>query len=170
MRKIMSEFKVIETQEAFDAAISARLKRDREKYAEQFEAELKDKGWKSPEDIAALTADLTKQIETLQTAAASTEKLMADKDAKIAEGERYRTDLAKTRIALNAGLSIDQVGRLQGSNEEEWTADAQKLMGEFTAYAEKAVNTPSPLGTAGSSAGKDTRTQFADFASALLNH
>ena len=55
----MSEFKVIETQEAFDAAISARLKRDREKYAEQFETELKDKGWKSPEDIAALTADLT---------------------------------------------------------------------------------------------------------------
>lgn len=160
----MSEFKVIETQEAFDAAISARLKRDREKYAEQFEAELKDKGWKSPEDIAALTADLTKQIETLQTAAASTEKLMADKDAKIAEGERYRTDLAKTRIALNAGLSIDQAGRLQGSNEDEWKADAQKLVGEFNAYAGR-TNQPTPLGSAGAESGKAaTRNQFADWA------
>ena len=160
----MSEFKVIETQEAFDAAISARLKRDREKYAEQFEAELKDKGWKSPDDIAALTADLTKQIETLQTAAASTEKLMAEKDARIAEGERYRADLVKTRIALNAGLSYDQAERLRGSNEEEWTADAKKLVGEFNAYAGR-TNQPAPIGNAGTEPAKEaTRNQFANWA------
>ena len=127
----MSEFKVIDTQEAFDAAISDRLKRDREKYWKQFEEEMKSKGWKSPDEISEITADLNKQIATLQNAAASTEKILAEKDAKIAEGEIYRTDLVKTRIALNAGLGIDQVGRLQGANEEEWEEDAKKLIGEF---------------------------------------
>ena len=41
----MSEFKLIETQEEFNAAISERLKRDREKYAAEFEAQLKEQGW-----------------------------------------------------------------------------------------------------------------------------
>ena len=160
----MSEFKIIDTQEAFDAAISGRLKRDREKYQEQFEQDMKAKGWKSPEEIEALTADLSKKIETLTTAAADTEKLMAEKDAKIAEGEKDRADLAKTRIALAAGLSIDQVGRLQGSNEEEWTADAKKMVSEFNAYSER-VNKPAPLGSAGADPGKAaTRNQFADWA------
>ena len=166
----MSEFKVIETQEAFDAAISARLKRDREKYAEQFEAELKDKGWKSPDDIAALTADLTKQIETLQTAAADTEKLMTEKDAKIAEGETYRADLAKTRIAIAAGLGIDQVERLKGENEEEWKADAKKLMDSYIAYAEQSTNTPSPLANTERSGKTTTREQFANFATAIFEN
>ena len=160
----MSEFKVIETQEAFDAAISARLKRDREKYAEQFEAEMKEKGWKSPEEIETLTADLNKQIETLTTAAASTEKLIVEKDAKIAEGEGYRTKLAKMEIALDAGLSREQAGRLQGANEEEWKADAKKLYGEFTAYSAK-INHPAPLGNPDSDSGKTaTRNQFANWA------
>lgn len=164
----MSDFKIIETQEDFDAAISARLKRDREKYAEQFEADLRGKGWKNPDEIAELTADLNKQIAQLQAAAASTEKLVAEKDAKIAEGEKYRADLAKTRIAIAAGLGIEQVGRLQGSNEEEWTADAKKLMNEFTAFSERSSNQPAPLGSAEHSGKNTTRNQFADFASAIF--
>ncbi len=160
----MSEFKIIETQEAFDAAISARLKRDREKYAEQFEAEMKEKGWKSPEEIETLTADLNKQIETLTTAAASTEKLIAEKDAKIAEGEKYRADLVKTRIANAAGLSIEQAERLRGTNEEEWKADAKKLIEEINAYSAK-INHPAPLGNPDSDSGKTaTRNQFANWA------
>lgn len=158
----MSEFKVIETQEAFDAAISARLKRDREKYAEQFEADLRAKGWKSPEEIATLTADLSKQVEALQAAAASTEKLIAEKDAKIAEGDTYRADLEKTRIAIAAGLGIDQAARLQGTTPEEWTADAKKLAGEFLAFA-AGQNKPAPLGAPEDPGAKDTRTQFAEW-------
>lgn len=165
----MSEFKVIETQEAFDAAISARLKRDREKYAEQFEAEMKEKGWKSPEEIEALTADLNKQIETLTTAAASTEKLIAEKDAKIAEGEKYRADLVKTRIANAAGLSIEQAERLRGTNEEEWKADAKKLVEEFNAYSVR-LNQPSPLGNPEHAGKTTTRDQFADFATAIFEN
>lgn len=166
----MSEFKVIETQEAFDAAISARLKRDREKYAEQFEAEMKEKGWKSPEEIETLTADLNKQIETLTTAAASTEKLIAEKDAKIAAGEKDRADLAKTRIAIAAGLGIDQVDRLKGENEDEWKADAKKLMDSYIAFSERSVNTPSPLANTERSGKTSTREQFADFATAIFEN
>ena len=115
----MSEFKIIDSQEAFDAAISGRLKRDREKYQEQFETEMKARGWKSPEEIEALTADLSKKIETLTTAAADTEKLMAEKDAKIAEGAKDRADLATTRIALAAGPNIGQEARARRSKREE---------------------------------------------------
>ena len=91
----MSEFKVIETQEEFNAAISERLKRDREKYAAEFEAQLKEQGWKTPEEVAALTEDLNKQVEKLQNAAASTEKLLAEKDAAIAKGEEYKAAYEK---------------------------------------------------------------------------
>lgn len=158
----MSEFKVIETQEDFDAAISARLKRDREKYAEQFEADMREKGWKSPDEVTQLTADLTKQIETLQTAAADTAKIIEQKDAEIAKGESYRADLEKTRIAIAAGLSIEQAGRLRGGNADEWTADAKKLAGEFQAFAQQQSNQPAPLGNPGASSNKTTRDQFAD--------
>ena len=80
----MSEtFKPIETQEAFDAAIAERLERDRKKYAGQVEADLKGKGWKSPEEVEQLTADLSKQIKTLQDTAAETARTIADKDKEI---------------------------------------------------------------------------------------
>ena len=83
----MAEFKVIETQEQLDSIITARLERDRKSYAKQFEADYKEKGWKSPEEIEALTKDLNEQIGKLQTAAADKEKIIADKDAEIAKGK-----------------------------------------------------------------------------------
>lgn len=164
----MAEFKIIETQEDFDAAISARLKRDREKYAEQFEADMREKGWKTSEEIAELTKDLTKQIETLKTAAASTEQLIAQKDAEIAKGETYRTDLEKTRIALAAGLGIEQAGRIRGENADEWAADAKKLAAEFSAFA-AGQNQPAPLGSAGETGNKATRNQFEDWVNTSFN-
>lgn len=123
----MSEFKIIETQEQFDARIADRLERDRKKYAEQFEQDMIAKGWKSPDDITALTADLTKQIETLNAAAAETSKQLAAKDEEIAANAKYRTDLVKTRIAVGAGLSMDFADRLKGDTEEEWSKDAAQL-------------------------------------------
>ena len=165
----MADFKVIETQEEFDVAISDRLKRDRAKYTEQFEKEMREKGWKSADEVAELTSDLNKQIETLQNAAASTEQIIAQKDVEIAKGETYRADLEKTRIALAAGLGIEQAARIRGDNAEEWAADAKKLAAEFASFA-AANNAPAPLGDPGVSAGKSTREQFADFASEIFSH
>lgn len=123
----MSEFKVIETQEQFDAAISERLKRDREAQAKKYES------WISPEDLEKKTEDLNKKIKALEDAAAETEQTIAEKDAEIAKGAQYRTDLAKTRIALAAGLKIEYADRLRGENEEDWKSDAEVLAKDFAA-------------------------------------
>jgi hypothetical protein len=123
----MSEFKPIETQEQFDARIADRLERDRKGYAKQFEQDMIAKGWKSPEEIATMTADLNKQIEDLNTAAAETGRQMAEKDSEIAANAKYRTDLEKTRIAAAAGLRIDFADRLKGENADEWKQDAEQL-------------------------------------------
>jgi len=123
----MSEFKIIETQEEFDARISERLKRDRESFAKKYE------GWTSPEDLTKIQEEHEQAIKALQDSAAETEKKLAEKDAEIAEGVKYRTDLEKTRIALAAGLKIDYADRLRGENAEEWKADAEALAKDFAA-------------------------------------
>ena len=124
-KNTMADFTPINTQEDFDAAIKERLKRDREAQAKKFD------GWVSPEDQKKRVAEYEKQIKDLQDAAAASEKTIAEKDAKIAEGAKYRTDLAKTRIALNAGLDIKYADRLMGENEDEWKKDAEMLAKDF---------------------------------------
>lgn len=162
----MSEFKVIETQEEFNAAISERLKRDREKYTAEFETQLKEKGWKTPEEVAALTEDLNKQVEKLQNAAASTEKLLAEKDEAIAKGEEYRAENEKIQIALAAGLKYGQHKRIQGNNPDEWKEDAKRFAAEIAEY-EASQNRPAPLGSG--SSGESTGEQFANFFNSVLS-
>lgn len=123
----MAEFKIIETQEEFDARISERLKRDRESYAKKFE------GYKSPEDLQKITDGFNAQIKALEDEKAATAEKLKEKDAQIAESEKYRTDLAKTRIALKAGLDIKYADRLRGADEKEWEADAKELAKDFAA-------------------------------------
>lgn len=123
----MAEFKIIETQEQFDAAISERLKRDRESFAKRFE------GYKSPEDLQKITDGLNAQIKALEEEKSSFAATIKEKDAKIAESDKYRTDLAKTRIALKAGLDIKYADRLRGKDEKEWEADAKDLAKDFAA-------------------------------------
>ena len=74
----MADFKAIDTQEQFEEAIKARLERDRKTYRKAFEEEMREKGWKSPDEIEGLTKDLNSQIDALNTAAAETAKAMAD--------------------------------------------------------------------------------------------
>ena len=123
----MADFTPINTQEEFDAAIKERLKRDREAQSKKYE------GWLSPEDQKKRAEEYEKQIKALQDAAAESEKAIAEKDAEIAKGAKYRTDLAKTRIALNAGLKIEYAERLMGENEDEWKKDAETLAKDFAA-------------------------------------
>lgn len=132
----MSDFKVIETQEQFDAAISERLKRDRESYAKKYE------GYTSPEDLQAIKDNYAEQIKKLEDAAAATQETLAKKDAQIAEGAKYKTDLEKTRIALAAGLRVEYADRLKGETSDEWKADAEMLAKDFAA-----AHTTAPLGS-----------------------
>ena len=128
-------FEPINTQEELDAIIKDRIARAKES------AEKKYEGWISPEALEDAKKDYEKQISDLQQAAAEFDKKMAEKDAQIAEAETYRTDLAKTRIALQAGLDPKYASRLQGSNEEEWTKDAKDMAKDFAAK-----HTAVPLG------------------------
>lgn len=121
----MADFKVIETQEQFDAAISERLKRERETQAKKYE------GWTSPEDMQKVIGGYESRIKALEDAAAATQQTLAEKDAVIAESTKYKTDLEKTRIALAAGLDIKYADRLRGENAEEWKKDAKDLAKDF---------------------------------------
>lgn len=156
----MSEFTVIETQEQFDKAISERLRRDRESYAKRFE------GWKSPEDVQTLTEELNNRIKALEDAAAATQQTLAEKDAAIAEGAKYRTDLEKTRIALAAGLKIDYADRLRGETAEDWRKDAEALAKDFaTAHITVPLGNPDPVPANGST----TRQKFAEWMAESLS-
>ena len=123
--------KAITTQEELDALIGERLKRDRATYQKQFEKEINEKGWKSPEELKKLTDSHAEELKKLQDAAAETQKEMEKKDAAIAENAKYKTDLEKTRIALAAGLDQKYADRLKGENEEEWKKDAEELAKDF---------------------------------------
>lgn len=135
----MSEFKTIESQEQLDAILGERLKRAAET------AEKKYEGWTSPDDLEKIKTSYDQKIKALKDAASSTQATIDEKDAKIAEGEKYRTDLEKTRIAVSAGLGIDFADRLKGETKEEWQKDAKTLADQFKNYASE--HTPVPLGS-----------------------
>ena len=117
--------KAITTQEEFDAAIGERLKRERESSAKKYE------GWLSQEEQKKLNDKHAEELKKLQEAAAANEKVIAEKDKQIAEGNRYKTDLEKTRIAIAAGLDPKYAERLVGETEEEWKKDAEELAKDF---------------------------------------
>lgn len=120
----MSEFKAITTQEEFDAAITARLTRERETVAKKYE------GYTSPEDLQKIKADYEKQIGEL-TKAAETAKTthaaeLAERDRTIA---KYETDSVKTRIAHEIGLPYELAARLTGETEDDIRQDAETIKG-----------------------------------------
>lgn len=154
----MSDFKVIETQEEFDARISERLKRATETASKKYE------GWMSPEELESVKSDYEQKIKTLEESVASAEQKLADKDTEIAESAKYKTDLEKTRIALNAGLKIEYADRLRGETAEEWKADAEALAKDFASS-----HITAPIGSNEPEITKEvsTRDKFAEWAKSI---
>lgn len=99
----MADFKPIETQEAFDAAVADVKK--------QYE------GWLSPEDYNAKTSDLANQLEANKTT-------IADLTAK---AKAYESGALKMRIAHENGIPYELAGKLSGDTEEEIKKDAETL-------------------------------------------
>lgn len=116
----MSEFTPITTQEEFDAAIKARLAREKEKFSDY-------------DQLKSYVEELEKEKVGLQSALESSKQSAAEYDKKIAEFESrvagYETAGLKTRIALQNGLPYDLADRLQGTDEESLRADAERLAG-----------------------------------------
>lgn len=107
----MSEFKAIETQEALDEIIKARLERNTKtvtaEVTKQFE------GYISPDEAEKLKSQLT------------------EKDTSIAEltakNSAYEAAAVKARIAREYGIPAELADRISGANEEEYKADAENL-------------------------------------------
>ena len=128
----MAEFTPINTQEEFDAAISSRLKRERESLTKSLTQKFAEDGYLSPDAVSELKAGYDKQIGELNTAietankkAAAYDKDIAEKDAAI---KKYETASVKARIAHETGLPYELAGRLSGESEEDIRKDAQLLV------------------------------------------
>lgn len=109
----MAEFTPINTQEELNQIIGQRLEQARSAERQKF-------------------AD----YDSIKTQLANLQKDMTAKDGTIAELQGQlkasRSDLAKTRIALEKGLPQELCSRLVGETEEELRADAEKLSGLIT--------------------------------------
>ena len=123
----MADFKPIETQEDFDAAIRKRLEQKEREVAGTY------KDYLAPEAVEALKADHAKALDELQrqlTAAKETaakhDQIVADLTARASKAE---AGLLKTKIAHENGVPIELADRLIGSSEDELKADAAKMAG-----------------------------------------
>lgn len=117
----MADFVPINTQEEFDSRIKERLEQARNGVRQQF-------------------AD----YETIKNDLAALKEESGKKDATISDLTNQlkgsRTELAKTKIALEKGLPVEMGARLTGETEEEIRKDAEALSALF-----KKQKTPAPL-------------------------
>ena len=116
----MSEFKPITTQEEFDAAIKGRLSREKEKYGDY-------------DQLKSRVTELEEENIGLKSTIEASNQSKADSDKQLEEMQKqiagYETASLRTRIALQNGLPYDLADRLQGTDEESLTADAERLAG-----------------------------------------
>lgn len=114
----MSEFKPITTQEEFDAAIKARLSREKEKYGDY-------------DQIKSRVTELEEENISLKSTIEANKQSKDDSDKQLEEMQKqiagYETANLRTRIALQNGLPYDLADRLQGADEESLKADAERL-------------------------------------------
>ena len=128
------EFKVIETQEAFDAAIKGRLERNTKSVTE--EVTKKFEGWISPEDAKKTTEQIAALNKELEAGKATIAELTAKNTA-------YEISSVKMKIAREFGLPDEMAERLAGSSEEEFKKDAENLSKLFA----KPAHQPQPKST-----------------------
>ena len=116
----MSEFKPISTQEEFDAAIKGRLSREKEKYGDY-------------DQLKSRVAELEEENVGLKSTIEATNQSKADADKQLEELQSqiagYETASLRTRVALQYGLPYDLADRLQGTDEDSFKADAERLAG-----------------------------------------
>ena len=114
----MSEFKPITTQEEFDAAIKERLSREKAKFSDY-------------DQLKSRVTELETENVGLKSTIEASNQSKADSDKQLEEMQKqiagYETANLRTRIALQNGLPYDLADRLQGTDEESFKADAERL-------------------------------------------
>lgn len=140
-----TEFKAIETQEDFDAAIKARLDRNTKTVTDEVKKSYE--GYISPDEVKKLT----EQVDTLT-------KQLTEKDTSIADltakNKQYETASVKARIAHEKGLPYELAERLSGETEQDIAADAEKLA-QFVSSQKPAAPLYAPQGGTGAASGTD---------------
>lgn len=141
----MSEFKIIETQEAFDAAIRERLERQSAKHSEEMEAlraELETLKTENGSVIAArdeLLAEVESHKGKLEKLNGLEEKLTA----LTAENSTLRNAAVRREVADKYGLPKELADRLVGTDEASLSEDAEKLASFFNAHSSARMPSPS---------------------------
>ncbi len=148
-----NEFKAIETQEDFDAAIKARLDRNTKTVTDEVKKSYE--GYISPDEAK----ELTDRVDSLTKALTEKDTSIADLTAK---NKAYETASVKARIAHEKGLPFELAERLSGETEEDISADADKL-----AQFVSAGRAPAPLYEPQGSVGAGVKNEYAAAASLL---
>lgn len=116
----MSEFKPITTQEEFDNAIKERLSREKSKYSDY-------------DQLKSRVTELEKENVGLKSTIEANRQSKADADKQLEEMQNqisnYETASLRTRVALQYGLPYDLADRLQGTDEDSFKKDAERLAG-----------------------------------------
>ena len=141
-----TEFKAIETQEDFDAAIKARLDRNTKTVTDEVKKSYE--GYLSPDEAKKLNDQITSLTAQL------TEKETAITDLT-AKNKQYETASVKARIAHEKGLPYELAERLSGETEKDIAADAEKLA-QFVGSQKPAAPLYAPQGGTGAASGTDT--------------
>jgi len=148
-----NEFKAIETQEDFDAAIKARLDRNTKTVTDEVKKSYE--GYISPDEAKKLT----EQVNALTAQLTERDGSIADLTAK---NKQYETASVKARIAHEKGLPFELAERLSGETEQDIAADAEKL-----AQFVSAGRAPAPLYEPQGSVGAGVKNEYAAAASLL---
>lgn len=127
------EFKPINTQEEFDAAIGKRIERERQA-AEGLRQQLADKD--------AEITNLGNQLAESQKSAEGFNAQIAELQAKV---RTHETNSVKLGLANKYGLPAELADRISGETPEEMEADAEKLK----AYIGKSKVIQVPVGESG---------------------
>lgn len=121
-------FTVIETQEAFDAAIAERLERQKKSIEKEMAEKYADyENLKSAnQSYEKQIADQAKTIGELTESKEATSKEMDELKAKLSANEKATT---KIRVAHEMGIPYELAARLSGDDEDSIRKDAESLKG-----------------------------------------
>ena len=142
----MADFKVIETQEDFDAAIQKRLAQKEREVSAAY------KNYMAPEDVEQLKASHKKEIDAINQQLAAAKETAAGHDQIVADltarASKAEAALLKNRIANESGIPLELADRLIGESEAELKADAEKMAGYMRPHAAPPLRSTDPNGKA----------------------
>lgn len=133
----MSEFKVIESQEEFDARIKDRIERAKEKAIEDYKIEIK----KTIDDLKSENSNLKNEVagykESLEEVKGKDETIKGLNE-KISAFERAEV---KRNIALEYGLPFKLADKISGDDEDSMKKDAE-VMAKYFSDSKKSYEPP----------------------------